>query len=190
MAGIEQKQYSTGDAWTAYLADANGWIDASGAYSVKLYGKVSGSPGTSIGPLTMTVKTIATFTANTASGSNQLSVVSAFTGITVGSTLTGSGIPTGAQVGSYDSVGGTILMVDATGNALNATHTATAVSIKANVGMATYTPLSTDVSATGVFSSEAAIHWDNTNTSVTIVPSKASTNPTITIDANITGAAE
>lgn len=182
MAGIELKQYSTGDIWTLQLADANGWIDISTATAVKLYGKVQG--GASIGPLVCTIATTATFTATTASGDNVLTAVSAFTGITDTSTLTGPDIPPGTTVQSFDSTAGTITMSNP------ASGTGTGVSIKANQGVATYQPLSTDVAAAGAFGSEAAIHWDDTNTLVTIVPSKAAQNPTITIDANLTGAPE
>lgn len=182
MAGIELKQYSTGDIWTLQLADANGWIDISSAFAVKLYGKVTG--GASLGPLVCTIVSTNTFTATTNSASNLLETVSAFTGITDTSTLVGPGIPAGTLVTAYDSVAGTITMSNA------ATASGTGISIKANVGVATYQPLSADVAATGQFGSEAAIHWDNTNTLVTIVPNKAANNPTITIDANLTGAAE
>lgn len=187
MAGIEQKQYSTGDAWNAYAQDANGWIDISTAYAIKLYGK---SGATSLGPLTFTAATKQAFTASTSKNTNELTSVSAFTNITDASTITGPGIPAGALVGSYDTVGGTITMVDSSGNPVNATATATGASLTANVGLATHTPTSADVQTAGSFNTELAIHWDNTNTSVTIIPNKSSANPTITIDSNVTGSAE
>ena len=188
MAGIEQKQYSTGDTWNVYLNDVNGWIDVTTAIGgVKLYGK---SGATTLGPLACTIQTVQSFTANTTISSNVVSGVSAFTGISDNSTISGPGIPANTFVGSFDSTAQTIHLVDASGNAVNATATATGAALKANVGWCTHTPASADVANTGAFLSEAAIHWDNTDTSVTIVPNKAASNPTITIDANVTGAAE
>lgn len=182
MAGIELKQYSTGDIWTLQLGDANGWIDISTAFAVKLYGKVQG--GASIGPLVCAATSTNTFTATTNATSNLLEDVSAFTGISDTSTLVGPGIPIGTTVTAYDSTAGTITMSNA------ATASGSTVSIKANQGVATYQPLSADVASAGLFNAESAIHWDNTATLVTIVPSKAAQNPTITIDANLTGAPE
>lgn len=178
---IEQKQYSTGDAWTFQLSDANGWIDIHAAFAVKLYGKAG---ATSLGPLSCSITSTDAFTATTVANSNVLTAVSAFTGITDTSTITGPGIPPGTTVTSFNSTAGTITMSNA------ATASGTAVACTANIGMATYTPVSADVANTGVFNIELAIHWDNTNTLITIVPNKSSANPTITIDANITGAAE
>lgn len=182
---IEQKQYSTDPAWTSYLSDTNGWIDVTAAISLKLYGKVQG--GAPIGPLAFTATAVNAFTANTTEGSNVLQSVSAFTGIVSGavpSTITGPGVPAGTKVQSFDSAGGTITMTNA------ATATATGASCNANVGMATRQPVSTDVATTGVFGCEMSVHWDNTNTLVTIVPNRTNANESLTIDANVTGAAE
>jgi hypothetical protein len=180
-SAITQKQYSTGDPWTIYLGALNGWIDLSTAYQVKLVAKVSSSV---IGPVTTTVTTTNTFTATTAANSTTLTAVSSFTGITDLSTITGPGIPTGTTVDSFNSTAGTITLTNA------ATASAVAVSVVANKGMATYLPVTLDVETTGAFKAEVAIHWDNTSTLVTIVPSTANANPMITIDPNLLGAPE
>lgn len=183
---IEQKQYSTQPAWTIYLSDSNGWIDVTAANAIKLYGKITA--GASMGPLTCAATTINSFTATLSLDDATITAVSAFTGIvqgTVASTLLAPNyFPAGTKVLSFDSVAGTITMTNP------ATKSGTTVTVQANVGMATHTPASADVAAAGLFSCEVAIHWDGTNTLVTIVPNKSSANDTITIDPNLTGASE
>ena len=179
MTGLVVKQGDTYTKWIGLLSNADGWLDVSAATSIKMAGKLENG-STLIGPVTVTAETAQSFTANLSSGSNVLSSVSAFTGISEGSTIvdTGSGIPALALVGSMDTVGGTITLVDPTGNPVNATKTATAEALKANQGMTTYTPLTADTAFAGVFDCEFYVHFSS---GLLVVPN-GTNNPTLTVN--------
>lgn len=178
MTSLEVKQGDTFTVWTGLLSDENGWIDLSSASSIKMVGKIQNG-ATLLGPVVVTATAKQSFTANLTSGSSTLQSVSAFTNLAEGSTLTGAGIPPLTLIGSVDTTGNTISMVDVNGNAVQATKTATTESLTGNQGMTTYTPLTADTATTGVFSVEFGVHWTS---GLQIVPNQASANPTLTID--------
>lgn len=195
-ASLVLKTYDTFPAWLATLSDTNGPIAIAGnVTSVKLAGKGQ-TTNTALGPVSRSIVSENTFTATTTNNNAQLTAVSAFTGIAINSTLVGAGIPSNAVVGSFNSGAGTINMVAAgsitlanpTGTPVNATASATGVSVIANRGMITYTPTTTDTGTADTYAIEFAIHW--TAGGVQKVPNAAASNPTIEIDSDLLGSGE
>lgn len=187
MASLVVKTFDTFPAWVFSCSDANGWVAIAGnTTAIKLVGKGQSS-NTILGPDTATAVTEVTPTGNLVSGSNSIQSVSAFTGVSLNSTLTGAGIPANAVVGSFDSTAGTITMVDATtGAAANATKTATGETLTINRGQVTYTPTTVDTGTADIYPVELSVTW--TAGGVQKFPNAAANNPTIQIDNDLDGA--
>ena len=187
MSTLQVIQGETFTKWVGLLSNPDGWIDLSTATQIKMVGKIEQGV-TLLGPVVVTATAAQAFTANLSSGSNILTSVSAFTGITEGSTITGLGIsPSLALVGSMDVTGNTITMVDPAGNPVNATKTATTESLTANRGMTSYTALTADTANAGVFDCEFYVHFPS---GVLIVPNDPAKRPTLTINAALDLAGE
>lgn len=177
------KAHDTFPPVTAALSDNNGWIDLSPVgTAVKFLMKGA----TVLVTGAATILTAANLTATTAVGSPQLTAVSTFTNISLGSSLMGTGIPPGAVVGSFSSTAQTINMVDATGAPLNATASGTLVSITYNKGTVQYTWGPTDTATIDTYQVEWEITWSAGK--VQTVPNTASANPSIQIVADLENA--
>jgi hypothetical protein len=188
-ASLTLKTLDTFPAWLATLSDQNGPIALAGnVTSVKIAGKGTNTPSNTIGPATCTTVSENTPTATTVSGNAQLTVVSAFTGVAINSTIVGAGIPSNAVVGSFNSgaqtinmaAAGSITLANPAGTPVTATANGSGVSLIINRGQVTYTPTVTDTGAADIFQVEFAIHW--TAGGVQKVPNSAAANPTIEID--------
>lgn len=96
------------------------------------------------------------FTANTTNGSPTLASISAMDGLTTGIPITGAGIPASTYVGTVNAAGSSVTMVDAAGAAVNATATASGVTVSV---AASGTP-----GGNAIFNGLVPYHIDDTTT--------------------------